>query len=92
MPACGTPDCLIWCRVGEGAGLAPCSLFITARPHRTARPPILDCRPSVSSVNDSDYLRRESRPCSDGLDLDADQAHVSHPGPSGVPIWRVSLD
>jgi hypothetical protein len=54
--------------------------------------PIPDCRPSVCSVNDSDYLRRESRPCSNGLDLDADQAHVSHPGHSGAPIWRVSLD
>jgi hypothetical protein len=38
-------------------------------------------------VNDSDYLRRELRFCSDGLDLDADQAHVSHLGHSGAPIW-----
>lgn len=42
-------------------------------------------------MNGSDYLRRELRYCSDGLDLAADQAHVSHLGRSGVAIWRVIL-
>jgi hypothetical protein len=53
--------------------------------------PVPDCRPSVSSLNGSDYFRHELWHWSDGVDLDADQAHVSHLAHSGVTNRCVSL-